>query len=217
MSASTDVVLVLLVLTNLALLGTSRLAACIRFEAFQGILLGALTMLVPAGRPTLPDLLLTGASTVVKGGIFPWLLFRALRETSARREGEPLVGYGLSLLLGALLLGISLWLGSRLPLPAPHAGTLVVPAAFFSILTGLFLLVSRASALTQVLGYLVLENGIYVFGVALTHEEPLLVALGVLLDVFVAVFVMGITIFHIGREFDHIDVDRLSTLRDPPP
>jgi len=65
----------------------------------------------------------------------------------------------------------------------------------------------------QTLGYLAMENGIYAFGLAFAVEEPLLVEMGVLLDVFVAVFVMGIAIYHISREFDHIDTDRLSALR----
>ena len=73
---------------------------------------------------------------------------------------------------------------------------------------------SRRKALTQVMGYLVLENGIYLFGITLGREAPLLVEMGVSLDVFVAVFVMGIIIFHISREFDHIDVDQLASLKD---
>jgi hydrogenase-4 component E len=59
-----------------------------------------------------------------------------------------------------------------------------------------------------------MENGIYAFGVALLLDQPVLVELGILLDVFVAVFVMGIAIFHISREFDHIDTRRLSSLAD---
>ena len=90
---------------------------------------------------------------------------------------------------------------------------MVVPTALFTFWIGMFLIVSRKKALTQVIGYLTLENGIYLFGLALAREEPLLVEMGVLLDVFVAVFVMGIAIFHISREFDHIDVDRLSRLK----
>lgn len=82
------------------------------------------------------------------------------------------------------------------------------------MLVGFFLIVSRRIALSQVLGYLVLENGIYILGVALVHEQPFLVELGVLLDVFVGVFVMGIMMFHINREFDHIDVHRLAKLTD---
>jgi hydrogenase-4 component E len=62
-----------------------------------------------------------------------------------------------------------------------------------------------------------MENGIYAFGIALVHEEPFLVEMGIFLDIFVAVFVMGITMFHINREFDHIETDRLSELRDVEP
>jgi hydrogenase-4 component E len=107
-----------------------------------------------------------------------------------------------------------MWLGGRLPLPVPAKSPLVVPLALFTTMVGLFAVVSRRKALTQVLGYLVMENGIYAFGLAFAHNEPLLIELGTLLDVFTAVFVMGITIFHINREFDHIDTDQLNTLRD---
>ncbi len=86
--------------------------------------------------------------------------------------------------------------------------------AIFSIFAGLFLIVSRKRALSQVLGFLVLENGVYTFGVGLAPQSSLLVEAGVLLDVFVAVFVMGITIFHINREFDHINTDQMSQLKD---
>src|SRR5436190_671839 len=106
-------------------------------------------------------------------------------------------------------------LGSRrLPLPQTPVSPLIVPVALFTSFVGLFIIVSRRKALTQVLGYLVLENGIYAFGVGLVQNTPMLVELGVLLDVFVAVFVMGITIFHINRQFDHIDTDQLATLKD---
>jgi hydrogenase-4 component E len=90
----------------------------------------------------------------------------------------------------------------------------VVPVALSTIFTGLFLILSRRKALTQVLGYIVLENGIYIFGVALALKEPVVVELGVLLDVFVAVFIMGITVFQISREFDHTDTDRLDSLKE---
>ncbi len=75
-------------------------------------------------------------------------------------------------------------------------------------------MVSRSKAVTQVLGYLVLENGIYCFGLGAAPRSPALVEMGILLDVFVAVFVMGITIYHINREFDHIDTDQLISLKD---
>jgi hydrogenase-4 component E len=216
MAGWVDVVLVLIALTSFVLLGSSRLGSCIRVVALQGVLLGYLTLAAGHEERGLHTAALALASTLVKGVAFPWLLARALREAHVRREIEPFVGYSASLLIGVLALAVALWLSARLPLPAPRTSALVAPVALFTILAGLFLIVSRRKALTQVIGYLVLENGIYAFGVGLVPGTPVLVELGVLLDVLVGVFVMGITIFHINREFEHLDTDRLTTLSDWP-
>jgi hydrogenase-4 component E len=211
--AGLDTVLICIVLTSFLLLGSSRIGTCIRVAALQGILLGFLTLAARADL-SLRAPILALASTGLKGVAFPWLLSRALRDADVRREVEPFVGYNLSLLIGTATLAASLWLAARLPQPNPEVSSLVVPVALFTTLVGLFLIVSRRTALMQVLGYLVLENGIYAFGVGLVGGTPMLVELGVLLDLFVAVFVMGIAVFHINREFDHIDTDRLTALED---
>jgi hydrogenase-4 component E len=207
-----DALMVLLVLTNLALLGSGRIAACIRVVAVQGVALGLLP-LISQDHVTLRAVLLAAGSGALKGGIFPWLLFRALRQAGARREVEPFVSFNLSIAIGVLALAVSAWIGSRLTLPGKPVSPLVLPVALFTIFSGLFLIVSRRKALTQVLGYLVMENGIYAFGVVLVGEVPMLVELGVMLDGFVAVLVMGIAIYHISQEYDHIDVDELDALR----
>jgi hydrogenase-4 component E len=209
-----DAILVGIILTGFVLLGSSRFGSCVRVVALQGVLLGALTLAARESDASLRAPLLALASTGVKGVAFPWLLSRALRDAEVRREVEPFVGYGPSVLIGMLGLVAALWLASRLPRPAAPISSLVLPVALFTMLAGLFLIVSRRQALMQVLGYLVMENGIYTFGVGFVQGTPMLVELGVLLDVFVAVFVMGIAIFHINREFDHIDTDRLRTLKD---
>jgi len=210
----TDTLLVFLALSSLLLLGSSRLTRCIRIVAFQGVVLGALTLAVHRDGLSVRPLLLAVAIVGIKGVAFPWVLSRVLRAGEVRREVEPFISYNVSLVVGALTLGLSFWWSARLPLPMPPVSSLIVPIAFFTTLAGLFVIVSRRKALTQVLGYLVLENGIYAIGIGLVAETPMVVELGVLLDVFVAVFVMGIAIFHINREFDHIDADRLAVLRD---
>jgi hydrogenase-4 component E len=182
--------------------------------ALQGVLLGILPVMVGTEHMTLRAFVLSGTAVLLKGVIFPWLLLRALHAANVRREMEPLVGYTTSLVVGAVLLAAAMWLGGQLPLPVPAQSPMVLPLAMFNIMIGLFAIVSRRKALTQVLGYLVMENGIYAFGLAFALSEPLLVELGVLLDAFMAVFVMGIAIFNINREFDHMDTDRLSVLRD---
>ena len=211
---TTNLILILVVLSNLKLLGSSRLGASIRVVAAQGVVLGLLPILAHLHELSVRFAVLAVVTIALKGIAFPWFLFRAVREAEVTREIEPYVGYVASLVAGVLALGVSFWMCTRLPMPETIASPWLAPVALFSIFAGLFLIISRKRAVSQVLGFLVLENGIYTFGVGVAARTPLLVEAGVLLDVFVAVFVMGIAIFHINREFDHIEIDRLSTLKD---
>jgi hydrogenase-4 component E len=215
MSALIEPVLVFLLLANLVLLGSSRLALYIRTLALQGLALALLPLLLAGSEGfTVRAGLLAAGSLLFKGIVIPRLLSRTLQAAGVRHEVDPSVGYATSLLVGVLTLGLSLWLGARLSPPLPVFSPLLLPTALCAALTGLFLIVSRQKALTQVMGYLGMENGIYLFGLAVARDEPFVVELGVLLDLLVGVFVMGIAIFHISREFDHIDVDQLSALKD---
>jgi hydrogenase-4 component E len=211
---TTNLILVLVVLTNLKLLGSSRLGASIRVVAAQGVVLGLLPIPAHWREFSVHFALLATGTIAIKGIVFPWLLFRAIREAEIAREVEPYIGYAASLVTGAAALGVSFWVCTRLPIPDNIASAWLLPVSFFSIFAGLFLIVSRKRAVNQVLGFLVLENGIYTFGIGVAVRTPVMVEVGVLLDIFVAVFVMGITIFHINREFDHINTDRLTTLKD---
>jgi hydrogenase-4 component E len=213
MNHLTDMLLVFLILTTFKLLASGRLRACVRAVAAQGVALGLLTLAMHQGALSLHIVTLACGSMALKGLVFPWVLSRALREAKVQREVEPYVSYTLSILSGLVALSVSLWIGSRLHLPPESFSKLVFPSALFTVLAGLFVIVARRTAVMQVLGFLVLENGIYTFGVGRVGDMPFLVELGVLLDLFVAVFVMGITIYQINREFDHIDTDRLDSLK----
>lgn len=217
MAYAVDLVLVFMILSNMALLGSSRLAVCIRIAAAQAMVLGALPFLASQhgfGTELLRALLLGAVIFVLKGLVFPRMLQNALRTANVRHEIEPFLGFAASLLLGIAVLVLSFFIASRLELPHPSVSPLMLPLALSTILIGLILIITRRTALMQVVGYLVLENGSYIFGLALAEDQPLLVEMGILLDIFVAVFAMGITIFHISREFDHIDVDQLTSLKD---
>ncbi|MCE5231267.1 hydrogenase [bacterium] len=214
MTSWMDMILVLLILPGFVMLGSSRLQACLGALALQGFLMGVLP-LVSAESPITARLALLAAATVaLKGVTLPKLLEKAMRRAEVRHEVEPFIGFGASILVGIAALAGSFWVSTRLPLPGSTEPSLAVAIALFNIFVGFTLLVTRKVALNQVVGYLVLESGIYIFGMSLALELPLMVELGILLDVFVAVFVMGIMIFHISRAFDHIDTDRLSTLKE---
>ena len=200
-------------LSCFALLGTSRIGACIRWLSFQGILFGLVPLIVHQGGFGWRAGLLAAANIALKGIGFPLLLLRLRARAGTSREVEPFISFVMSILFGIFALGLSVWLASELK-PALHqAPFLMLDSSIFLILIGLFLIISRRNALMQVIGYLVLENGIFVFGVITVVGTPLLVELGVLLDAFVGVFVMGIAIYHINREFGSIEVDRLSALK----
>jgi hydrogenase-4 component E len=211
-SAFSSLLLTAVVLTDFAVLGTSRLSTCIRAIGLQGLLLALLPLALHPGW-SLHIAGLAFGTAVVKAVVLPWFLSWAIREANARREVEPLVGFVTSVLLGAVAVAVSFVVAPQLPLP-DREGTLLVAVALSNVLTGLIVLTSRLKAVAQVVGYLMLENGIFVFGLTQTDRVPFLLELGVLLDVFVGVFIMGIVVFHINREFDSLSSARLEELKD---
>jgi hydrogenase-4 component E len=215
MASAGSACLVSMLLLNFYLLGSSRLRTIIYVVAAQGVLLSVLPVLVH-GHLGSQELVAGAVALVLKGITIPRMLIRALADLPIRREIEPIVGLKTCLLLGALATAASVYLAGILSL-APLGGPtdrMVAATSFATISTGVLLLTTRVKALTQVLGYLVLENGIYVFGLLLLSVTTFLVELGVLLDLFVAIFVMGIIINHISREFTSTSTARLATLRD---
>ncbi|MCC8165269.1 MAG: hydrogenase [Planctomycetes bacterium] len=208
-----DYLSVIFILTNFVLLASSRLGFCIKAVTIQGVVLAIIPLVHEGDHLGVASLVLCAVTLAVKGYAFPKLLNGAISRARIRREVEPLVGYSTSILLGLAMLVFGFWLQSRLPLGGNDG--LLLPASFFAILAGFFVTIGRRKALTQILGYLALENGIFAFGAAALPEHPWMLELGVLLDVFVAVLVMGVAVFRISEEFEHIDVDRLRSLRDP--
>lgn len=207
-----DLLLLLIVLTNFWVLGTTRLSSTIRATAVQGVLLAALPIALYPGL-SLHILGLAAGTFAVKAVLLPALLSRAIREAAVRREIEPLIGFAPSMIFGALAVALAFSLAPKLPLPDLQTPVLV-PVSLSTVVIGLLVLTTRSKALTQVVGYLILENGIYVFGLSQMERVPFLVEIGVLLDIFVGVFIMGIVVFHINREFDSLDSARLTELRD---
>lgn len=204
--------LLLVILINFFALGSSRLVACIHAVAMQGVVLALLPL--TAHGLSGHACLLAGGAMAFKGILIPWLLLRTIREVRIRREMEPLIGFVPTLLLGALATAGAFIFADQLPLVDAHHGGLFIPTSLATLFTGFLLLVSRRKAITQVIGYLILENGIFIFGVLLVEAMPLMVETGILLDLLVAIFVMGIVMNQINREFSTLDTEQLSALKE---
>jgi len=208
-----DAVLVLALLVNFFMLGASRLRAVIYAVALQGVLLGVMPIFVHGEIGWWLGLLVI-ATIIIKGIVIPELVSYAMREVYISREIDPVVPFIPSLLLGAAGTGLALGYARTLPLAPSHSGSLIVPASLATVLTGFLILTTRRKAITQAVGYLVLENGIFLFGLLLIEAMPFLVEIGVLLDLLVCVFVMGIIIHHINQEFSSVSTEHLARLKD---
>ncbi len=208
--------LVIVMLLNFYCLGVSRIRALVQAVSLQGILLGFMPLFAHDHLEAAP--LVTSLVTVVlKGVAIPMMLMRALRQLPIKREVEPLLGFVSSLVLAALGTALAVAFSRSLPLAdvasAPHAH-LVVAASVATVFSGFLLLITRLKAVTQIVGYLVLENGVFIFGMLLIEAMPFFVELGILLDLVVAIFVMGIIVNHISRAFPSDSAEQLSALRE---
>jgi len=212
-SSLIDPILVAVLLLNLFALGNSRIMTVIRVVGVQGALLGILPLLVHEHFGLLP-LVVSLLTVALKGLVIPFMLLRAMREAQIRREVAPSVGFLPSMILGAFSIGFSVLLAQELPMTQAHLGLLLVPASLSTVLIGFIMLTTRYKAISQVVGYLILENGIFIFGMLLVEAMPLMVELGVLLDLFVGIFVITIIVNHINEAFSSMDTRKLSALKE---
>jgi hydrogenase-4 component E len=208
-----NAVLVILLVMNLFALGTSRIRAVIHTVSAQGILLGAVPLLVHQ-HLTMPVSMMILVAIVIKGVVIPSIMMRALRDAHIKREIEPLIGFLPSIILGALATAFSLLIAGQLPLASQHYGTLLVPTSIATVIVGFIFLVTRYKAISQIIGYLMLENGIFIFSMLLIEAMPIIVELGVMLDLFVGIFVTCIIINHINQAFSSMDTRKLVSLKE---
>ncbi len=208
-----NAILVIVLVLNLFTLGTSRIHSVIRIVGLQGALLGFLPLLVNE-RVHVPSLIAASVAIALKGIVIPAIMIRSLRAAQIKREVQPLIGFLPSIIMGAAATGVVLLLSSKFMLVGKLADTLIFPASITTVLVGFIILTTRYKAISQVLGYLVLENGIFIFGTLLVEAIPLVVEMGVLLDLFVGIFVISIITNHINQAFSSLDTRRLVSLKE---
>ncbi|MBU1218562.1 hypothetical protein KKF34_09600 [Myxococcota bacterium] len=209
-----NIISIILIMSGLLLLGSSRLGVAIKVVAIQGLVLGILPIVKASHELTAGVWFLCISIIAAKGIILPILLNTNLKSSGITREIEPFISYGVSIIAGIIMLILAGWMTVRLNLNRTMTPPIVLSAAFFMVLSGLFLMITRKKALTQILGFLAMENGVYAVGIGLSLEFPFMVELGILLDVVVGVVIMGHLLLHMDKEMAHTDTDRLTELSD---
>jgi len=195
------------------MVGQKSLVVAIRLSGVQSLLLGAVAAALGlAGHR--PQLLATALFAVaLKAALIPWFLLRVIDRVGIRREIEPFVNVPASLLLclGLTVVGYRVSLGvAAASQTVPHH---VVGVALSMVLVGLFLMVTRRKAITQILALLTVENAVFLAAVGATVGMPLVVELGISFDVILAVLVLGVLVSRIVDRFESMDTSRLSNLR----
>lgn len=199
--------------TTFLIIGGRRVESAIKVLVAQALLLTAVTAVV--GKATaLPEIYVAALLTViVKGIIIPYVLRTVVDRIGTCREVKSYVTMKMSFVSCAGLVMVSYYVTGEVIGTGPVMAGSALPVAISMMLIGLFLMITRKLAIMQVIGLLVMENGLFLAGVATTHGMPLVVELGIFMDVMVGVLIMGILTFRINRSFDSIDTEKLKNLR----
>lgn len=202
-----------MLVTAYLMVGQKALFTAIRLYGLQSMLLGGVA-LVMALQDQRPHLLASAALTIgLKGVAIPWFLMRIIDRIGIHREIEPILSVPSSLLicLGLTVVGyrVSTGLAEGAAGPAHH----VIGVSLSMLLMGLFLMVTRRKAVSQILALLTVENSVFLVALGATTGMPLVVELGISFDVIVAVLVLGVLVHRIVERFESMDVSRLSKLK----
>lgn len=201
-----------MLVTAYLLVGQRALFTAIRVYAVQSMLLAAIATATALSEAR-QHLLVTAAITaVLKGGLIPYFLMRVVDRIGIHREIEPLLNVPASLLIALGLTAVSYRVSTGFPDatgPVHHALGIGLSMLF----VGLFLMVTRRKAISQVLALLTIENAIFLVALTITSGMPLVVELGVSFDVILAVLVLGVLVHRIVDRFESMDVSRLSNLK----
>jgi hydrogenase-4 component E len=205
----------LFLLTAVGVLWRHQLSAMIRLFALQGATLAAIVAILGFHQGSLELILVAGGLGVLRAGVLPYLAGRALGDSPAEaRETRPVVNVAASLLAAAALTLLAYAVTRPLVALAPAPATAILPAAVAVVLIGFFTLVTRRRALSQVVGFLLLDNGITATAFLATAGVPLIVELGVSFDLLLVVLVLQVLTTRLRTAFGSSDLDELRELHD---
>jgi hydrogenase-4 component E len=209
------VVLAAMVLfTSFVLLEQARLVAAIHTFAWQGVLVAMVTAIVAASTAHAHLFFSAVLTLALKAMLIPWMLHRLVRRLELDRHNEPLRRPALVIMAALALVIFSYWL----VLPIVQQELLftrnIVAISLAVVLIGLLMMVIRTQVVVQVLGFMSMENGLFLAAVSATGGMPLMVELGVAFDVLVAMVLFGVFFFQIRASIDSLDVDRMNRLTE---
>jgi hydrogenase-4 component E len=208
-----DTILSLVLLSMLFTFGSSRLPVLIKVLAFQGVVVCIVPLFIGHDMST-GSIVFTIVTLTIRGIIIPGCIYLAIKKVAIEREVKPIIGYHASILAGLLLIVGATFASHRFDVPYSGASALLLPTAISLLGAGMFVLMARWNAIAMVLGYIMLENGIYLVGTTFSLRARHIVEFGILLDVLAGVMIMAVILQNIKQTFHDVDTAHLRTLKE---
>jgi hydrogenase-4 component E len=206
----------LLLLIAFAMLSQRRILTLINLFALQGAVLAASSFTV-AHSTGLEHLWWSGAITLVLKVFFlPWLLHRLIRKLNVKWDVEPLLNIPTTMLVGLALVVFAFNLAQPISDMAQGVTRSTLGIAMACVMLSFLMMITRRKAVPQVIGFLAMENALFFAATSATYGMPMVVELGIALDVLVGMFVFGVFFFQIRDTFDSLDLRHMENLKEPP-
>ncbi len=202
-----------MLVTGYLMVGQRALVTAIRLYGVQSLLLGVVAAAMAFSEARHELLITAGLTIVLKAVVIPWFLVRTVDRIGIRREIEPFLNVPASLLSCLALTVVGYRVSTGFVEGARGISHHVIGVALALLLIGLFLMVTRRKAISQILALLTVENAVFLVAIGATSGMPLVVELGVSFDVILAVAILGVLVHRIVDRFESMDVSRLSNLR----
>jgi hydrogenase-4 membrane subunit HyfE len=204
----------LLLLSSFAMLSQRRVVTMVNLLAFQGVLLGLATLLLGWRTGTTHLYVSAGMTLALKALFLPWLLHRLIRRLDVYWDSEPLLNIAATMLVGLLVVIFAFGLAQPIAALATTSTRSSIGIAVAVVLLAFLTMITRRKAMSQVVGFLSMENGLFFGAMSATYGMPMIIELGVALDILVAMLVLGVFFFQIREQFDSLDLHHLESLKE---
>lgn len=199
--------------TSFLIILARSLNSAIKVITGQAVLLAAVTLTLAMISGVEEIYIAALLTVIVKAGVIPYILAKVVSRIGICREVKSYVNIKMSFVICAGLVVVAYFATGKIITADSGVAGAALPAAISMILIGLFVMITRKLAVMQIIGLIIMENGLFLAGVGTTNGMPLVVELGIFLDILVGVLITGILAFRINRTFDTIDTENLKNLR----
>jgi hydrogenase-4 component E len=204
----------IMLLLSFAMLGQRRILSLIHLYTLQGLTLVSANLVLGFVTADVHLYISAALTLLLKVGLIPWILYRLVQRLNVKTDVEPLLNIPATLLVGIVLVIIAFNVASPISQFSSSVARGTLGIALACVLLSFMMMITRAKAIPQVIGFLSMENGLFFAAAAATNGMPMIVELGIGLDVLVGILILGVFMFQIREQFDTLDIRHLEKLKD---